>query len=183
MLRISEASKTIVVSGVPDVLTPSRMADKLIIHFQSSRSHGGDVEKVEYPTNFKGVGFVTFEKNTDAEKVITKEQIMRDKEFPQDYHLTVYKFTPDVFFYVNADLDLSMFGEDEQQREAIQNLQAVHRSVRIGPLVMPGQWRGGTVKVEGPFTALKALRQDLLQRAGGSNSHTGIVLPMVQNDF
>lgn len=33
---------------------------------------------------------------TDAEMVIRKKQIMCDKEFPQDYPITVYKFTQDV---------------------------------------------------------------------------------------
>lgn len=54
--------RTVVVSGVPDVLPASRMADKLTVHFQSRRrSHGGDVEVVEYPTNMDGVAFVTFD--------------------------------------------------------------------------------------------------------------------------
>lgn len=55
-------SRMVVVSGVPDVLPASRMIDKLTIHFQSSRSDGGDVEDVKYPTNLNGVAFVTFEK-------------------------------------------------------------------------------------------------------------------------
>lgn len=54
--------RTVVVSGVPDVLPVSRMVDKLTIHFQSRRrSRGGDVEVVEYPTNMDGVAFVTFD--------------------------------------------------------------------------------------------------------------------------
>lgn len=55
-------SRTVVVSGVPDVLPACRMSDKLTIHFQSRRqSHGGDVEVVTYPTSMKGVAFVTFD--------------------------------------------------------------------------------------------------------------------------
>lgn len=58
-----KGNRTVVVSGVPDVLPVSRMIDKLTIHFQSyRRSHGGDVEVVKYPTNMDGVAFVTFDK-------------------------------------------------------------------------------------------------------------------------
>lgn len=58
----SVARRTLVVSGVPDALSPSRMADKLVIHFQRSKNHGGDVQHVQYPTNLKGVAFVTFDR-------------------------------------------------------------------------------------------------------------------------
>ena len=34
--------------------------------------------------------------STDAERVVKKEQSMRDEEFPKDYTLTVFKFTTDV---------------------------------------------------------------------------------------
>lgn len=58
-----EGNRTVVVSGVPDVLPVSRMTDKLTIHFQSCRrSGGGDVQVVKYPTNMDGVAFVTFDK-------------------------------------------------------------------------------------------------------------------------
>eukprot|EP00063_Salmo_salar_P065970 XP_014040805.1 PREDICTED: probable GPI-anchored adhesin-like protein PGA55 [Salmo salar] len=146
------------------------MADKLVIHFQSSRSHGGDVENIKYPTSFKGVAFVTFENTRDAEMVIRKKQIMCDKEFPQDYPITVYKFTQDVLFYANAKVDLSIFGDEEQQESVIQSLQPAHRSVRI--CLLPSQ--EGKASVEGPFSAVRALREDLLQRATtSSSSHPG----------
>lgn len=58
-----ESHRVVVVSGVPDVLPPGRIADKLTIHFQSPRrSRGGDVEEVKYPINLDGVAFVTFVK-------------------------------------------------------------------------------------------------------------------------
>ncbi|KAK6325675.1 hypothetical protein J4Q44_G00050170 [Coregonus suidteri] len=168
-MNLSEENRTVVVSGVPDTLSMSRMADKLFIHFQSSRSHGGDVEDIKYPSSFKGVAFVTFENTRDAEMVIRNEQIMCDKEFPQDYPLTVYKFTQDVLFYINAKVNLSIFGDKEQQETVIQSLQSAHRSVRICPL--PSQ--ESNASVEGPFTAVRALREDLLQRAAASSSHIG----------
>ncbi|XP_029603395.1 uncharacterized protein LOC115188736 isoform X2 [Salmo trutta] len=170
VMNLSEENRTVVVSGVPDTLSSSRMADKLVIHFQSSRSHGGDVENIKYPTSFKGVAFVTFENTRDAEMVIRKKQIMCDKEFPQDYPITVYKFTQDVLFYVNAKVDLSIFGDEEQQESVIQSLQPAHRSVRI--CLLPSQ--EGKASVEGPFSAVRALREDLLQWAtASSSSHPG----------
>ncbi|XP_029929588.1 uncharacterized protein LOC115374680 [Myripristis murdjan] len=153
-------SRMVVVSGVPDVLPASRMIDKLTIHFQSSRSDGGDVEDVKYPTNLNGVAFVTFERAKDAERVVKKEQqVMRDKEFPEDYHLTVFPFTADVFFYVtNAKVDLSAFHYD--QESLIQSLKSTHRWVRFQ--AVPQEKKA---TVEGPFTAIKALREDLISRA------------------
>ncbi|XP_035623614.2 uncharacterized protein LOC118380745 isoform X1 [Oncorhynchus keta] len=168
-MNLSEENRTVVVSGVPDTLSSSRMADKLVIHFQSSRSHGGDVENIKYPTSFKGVAFVTFENTRDAEMVIRK-QIMCDKEFPQDYPITVFRFTQDVLFYVNAEVDLSVCGDEEQQENVIQSLQSAHRSVRI--CLLPSQ--EGKASVEGPFSAIRDLREDLLQRAtASSSSHPG----------
>uniref|UniRef100_A0A4W5PTM9 RRM domain-containing protein n=1 Tax=Hucho hucho TaxID=62062 RepID=A0A4W5PTM9_9TELE len=170
VMNLSEENRTVVVSGVPDTLSSSRMADKLVIHFQSSRSHGGDVENIKYPTSFKGVAFVTFENTRDAEMVCRKKQIMCDKEFPQDYPLTVYTFTQDVLFYVDAKVDLSIFGDEEQQETVIQSLQSAHRSVRI--CLLPSQ--EGKASVEGPFSAIRALREDLLQWAtASSSSHPG----------
>lgn len=72
VMNLSEENRTVVVSGVPDTLSSCRMADKLVIHFQSSRSHGGDVENIKYPTSFKGVAFVTFENTRGNRNTVTK---------------------------------------------------------------------------------------------------------------
>ncbi|TMS11650.1 RNA-binding protein 43 [Larimichthys crocea] len=75
METCKKGRRTVVVSGVPDVLPVSRMIDKLTIHFQSRRrSHGGDVEVVTYPTNMDGVAFVSFDEAADAENVVRKDQ-------------------------------------------------------------------------------------------------------------
>uniref|UniRef100_A0A3Q2CL78 RNA binding motif protein 43 n=1 Tax=Cyprinodon variegatus TaxID=28743 RepID=A0A3Q2CL78_CYPVA len=64
---MAETRRKVVVSGVPSELEPSRMVDKLTIHFQTRRrSHGGDVELVEYPTSMNGVAFVTFDRAEDV---------------------------------------------------------------------------------------------------------------------
>ncbi|KAJ8393746.1 hypothetical protein AAFF_G00056610 [Aldrovandia affinis] len=154
----SEEPRTVVVSGVPDVLPCSRMADKLEIHFQSSRSHGGDVDRIRYPTNIRGVAFVTFEDVRDVDKVLETDQIMEDKEFPEAYTLTVFKFSDDVFFFARGEADLSLFGDYER---LVRALRASHRSVRIVSL-LPSE---GRVLVEGPFRAVRELREDLSTRA------------------
>ncbi|XP_041637484.1 uncharacterized protein LOC121506052 [Cheilinus undulatus] len=156
-----DESRTVVVSGVPKVLPVSRMIDKLTIHFQRRRrSHGGDVDVVRYPTNMDGVAFVTFDSPEDAARVVRKEeQIMMDSEFPSEYPLTVFPFTRDVYFYASrAEVDLSMFGSD--QESLIQSLRSTHRSLRFLPL--PKQRKA---TIEGPFSAVQALRKDLIHRA------------------
>ncbi|KAM9327568.1 uncharacterized protein KZ484_019036 [Pholidichthys leucotaenia] len=152
--------RTVVVSGVPDVLSPDRMIDKLTIHFQNRRrSHGGDVEGVRYPTGMDGVAFITFDRAEDAERVVgKKEQFMTDDQFSEDYILTVFPFSRDVFFYVpNATLDLSAFGAN--QESLIESLRSSHRSIRFRP-----EFQQCIVFVEGPFTAIRALREDLILR-------------------
>ncbi|XP_008426696.1 uncharacterized protein LOC103476264 [Poecilia reticulata] len=158
---MADSRRTVVVSGVPAVLQFSRMVDKLIIHFQSRRrSHGGDVEVVKYPTNMGGVAFVTFDKAEDAKRVVRKEQqIMMDEEFTQDYTLTVFPFSTDVFLYVaGATVDLSVFGSD--QASLIKSLQSAHRSIRFQ--ASPQQRKAS---IEGPFSAVSALKEDLIRRA------------------
>lgn len=96
----------------------------------------------------------------DAERVVRKEQqIMSDEEFPEDYLLTVYPFTRDVYFSVSsALLDLSAFGAD--QASLIRSLRSAHRSLRFQPSF---QQRNATI--QGPFAAVAALREDLIRRA------------------
>ncbi|XP_011482930.1 RNA-binding protein 43 [Oryzias latipes] len=155
-----DGRRTVVVSGVPAPLPPSRMADKLTIHFQSRRrSAGGDVEGVTYPTDMDGVAFVTFDRAEDAAKVVEKEQqVMEDEEFPAVYTLTVFPFSTDVFLYVNsATVDLSVF---DDPASLIARLKSTYRSIRFQRL--PQQSK---VSIEGPFYAVRALREDLTARA------------------
>ncbi|TNN66267.1 RNA-binding protein 43 [Liparis tanakae] len=159
--RWVQEARTVVVSGVPDVLPADRMVDKLTIHFQNRRRiRGGDVEAVRYPTGMDGVAFVTFYEAEDAERVAgEKRHAMTDAVFPCEYRLTVFPFTRDVFLYVpSATLDLSAFGEDPST--LIESLRSDHRSLRFRS---PPQQVN--VTVEGPFAAVQALRKDLVQRA------------------
>ncbi|KAF7214828.1 uncharacterized protein [Nothobranchius furzeri] len=168
-----ESSRTVVVSGVPTVLSDSRMVDKLTIHFQSGRrSGGGDVEEVTFPTNMDGVAFVTFDKAEDAEKVVRKKKhVLKDGEFSEDYTLTVFPFSTDVFLYVSkATVDLSVFRSD--QASLIELLQSTHRSIRFRS--SPEQ---GKAYVEGPLSAIKALKEDLYCRAKLPKPSTQTVKP------
>ncbi len=69
-----------------------------------------------------------------------------------------------VFLYVpSAVVDLSVFGVD--QVSLVQSLRSAHRSLRFQPSL---QQRKATI--EGPFAAVKALREDLIRRAGSLKS-------------
>ncbi|XP_049327329.1 uncharacterized protein LOC103026854 isoform X3 [Astyanax mexicanus] len=151
----SDRCRAVVVSGVPDELCSSRMNDKLTIHFQCRRSHGGDVEMVQYPTHLEGVAFVTFDNWRDADRVVKSNQVLKDKEFKEEHPLTVYTYTPEVAFYAYADLDLSLYPDPST---LIATLRSNHKSVRI----QPSQNKPGFVSAEGPFAALQRLRKQLL---------------------
>ncbi|KAL7833920.1 hypothetical protein AOLI_G00288800 [Acnodon oligacanthus] len=154
----SDGCRTVVVAGVPDVMSSERMSDKLTVHFQSARSHGGDVKKVQYPTHLKGVAFITFENWQDADRVVEFNQLLKDKEFDEEFPLTVYKFTPEVTFYAYADMDLSFFPD---LSTLITSMRSTYKSVRFEPSLT----KVGVVSAEGPFSALRELRKDLLSRA------------------
>lgn len=119
---------------------------------------------------------------SDAEKVVRKEQqVLTDSELPEDYLLTVFPFSTDVspvcttppphirsscwsrvlqvFLYVSsAQVDLSAFAGD--QDSLVQSLRSAHRSVRFCPRLHRGK-----VTIEGPFVAVRALREDLVHGA------------------
>ncbi|XP_029942238.1 uncharacterized protein LOC115384082 [Salarias fasciatus] len=156
-----DPDRTVVVSGVPvRVLPAGRTADKLIIHFQSRRrSHGGDVSWVTFPTSMEGVAFVTFDRPEDAARVVKKDQqVMTDAVFPQDFPLTVFPFSTDVYFYVSsARVDLSSL--DGDQPVLLEDLSSAHRSLRFR--MLPCQT---AAIVEGPLAAVRALGADLLLR-------------------
>uniref|UniRef100_A0A8C5DTD1 RRM domain-containing protein n=1 Tax=Gouania willdenowi TaxID=441366 RepID=A0A8C5DTD1_GOUWI len=151
--QCAESSRnTVVVSGVPtDVLPADRMTDKLINHFQNRRkSDGGDVKFVRFPTNTNGVAFITFMDGAGEKSacfVVNTGSVISKHRTP---------LKKDVFSYVsNATLDLSMFDVDLEV--FLGRLRSRHRSLRFTPL--SGQKRA---LIEGPFTAAKALREELI---------------------
>ncbi|XP_022602286.1 RNA-binding protein 43 isoform X2 [Seriola dumerili] len=89
---------------------------------------------------------------------------MTDNEFSEDYLLTVFPLSGDVFLYVSsAKVDLSVFGSD--QASLIRSLRSAHRSLRFQPL--PHRRKA---TIEGPFAAIEALREDLIRRASQLNA-------------
>uniref|UniRef100_W5M0B0 RNA binding motif protein 43 n=1 Tax=Lepisosteus oculatus TaxID=7918 RepID=W5M0B0_LEPOC len=155
----AEEARTIVVAGVPDdALDRGRMADKLVIHFQRARSGGGDVAAIRYPTAFKGVAFITFEEQRDADRVLQMTQTLQDPELLEEYPLTVYPFSQDVFCYARAEVDLSLFGDGGN---VLRGLRSTRRPVRV-TVAPPHRW----ALVEGPFTAVRELREELSKLAG-----------------
>ena len=82
-MDVVDEIRTVVVSGVPDILPSDRMADKLVIHFQSLRSNGGDVQNILYPTISTGVAFVTFDNiaGMSKNKQTKKQSIAISKKY------------------------------------------------------------------------------------------------------
>lgn len=88
---------------------------------------------------------------------ISSSLIIPEQHFSTDAHSTVVVLQ--VFFYVSSTtVDLSMFGSE--QATLIQHLRSAHRSVRFQPLPQQRQ-----ATIEGPFSAVQALREDLICRA------------------
>ncbi|XP_042192304.1 RNA-binding protein 43 [Callorhinchus milii] len=154
------ASRTIVVSGIPeDVLPIAVMADKLTIHFLRPRNGGGEVENVVYPCEVKGNAYVTFEEEKVVESVLKKdEQALEDKALPSRYPLKVSRYRVDVFTRVSVDLDLSSLEPRMDVGKLLRDLQSNNKSLHFSA-------RGERkLHVDGTFTAIKELRKDLLSR-------------------
>ncbi|NXM65058.1 RBM43 protein, partial [Illadopsis cleaveri] len=92
--QAARSTRTIVVAGVPaGLLQDDVMADILTIHFQMSRNNGGDVEEVVYPTQNKGIAYITFEDQGVVERVLKKDQhLLQDKRLSRHYPLTVTRY-------------------------------------------------------------------------------------------
>ncbi|NXX77612.1 RBM43 protein, partial [Urocolius indicus] len=96
--QAAKSARRVVVAGVPDgLLHNDVMADVLIIHFQMAKNNGGDVEEVMYPTEEKGVAYVTFEDPEVAESVLKKdEHRLEDKRLSRCYPLRVTRYCENV---------------------------------------------------------------------------------------
>ncbi|NWU98281.1 RBM43 protein, partial [Upupa epops] len=96
--RAAKAARTVVIAGVPDgLLQDDVMSDILVIHFQTSKNNGGDVEEVLYPTRTKGVAYITFEDQEVVESVLRKhEHRLQDKRLSQYYPLKVTRYCENV---------------------------------------------------------------------------------------
>ncbi|XP_030310176.1 RNA-binding protein 43 isoform X2 [Calypte anna] len=157
-----KSARRIVVTGVPHgLLHHDVMTDILIIHFQKSRNNGGDVEEVKYPTEKKGVAYVTFEDPAVVESVLKKDQHrLEDQRLSRSYPLTVTRYCGNVFSSVTSLLNMSVFKDHLVLEELIQELQKKSTDLSFGPL-QPN----GTISVQGSFPAIQSLRDFLFLKA------------------
>ncbi|KAM9235191.1 RNA-binding protein 43 [Leptosomus discolor] len=174
--RAARSARTVVVAGVPDgLLHNDVMTDILVIHFQMAKNNGGDVEDVMYPTRKEGVAYVTFEDQEVVESVLKKgEHLLEDKRLAGYYPLKVTRYWENVFSSVTSVLDMSVFKDRFVLEDLIQEIKKKSTALSFGPLRS-----NGLISVQGPFPAIKLLRDFLLLKAkslsedkrGESQSH------------
>uniref|UniRef100_A0A8B9F158 RNA binding motif protein 43 n=1 Tax=Amazona collaria TaxID=241587 RepID=A0A8B9F158_9PSIT len=159
--QTARSARTVVISGVPDgLLHNDVMTDILTIHFQMSKNNGGDVEDVIYPTDKRGVAYVTFEDQKVVESVLKKdEHRLEDKRFSRYYLLKVTRYSENVFSSVTCVLNMSMFKEQFILEDLIQEMKK-STDLRFGPLQSNGH-----ISVQGSFPDIKLLRDFLLLKA------------------
>uniref|UniRef100_A0A672V2W3 RNA binding motif protein 43 n=1 Tax=Strigops habroptila TaxID=2489341 RepID=A0A672V2W3_STRHB len=152
--QAAKSARTVVITGVPDgLLHNDVMTDILTIHFQMSKNNGGDVEDVAYPTDKKGVAYVTFEDPKVLESVLKKdEHRLEDKRLSRYYPLKV-------FSSVTSVLNMSVFKEQFVLEDLIQEIKK-STDLTFGPLQSNGH-----ISVQGSFPDVKLLRDFLLLKA------------------
>ncbi|KFQ46726.1 RNA-binding protein 43, partial [Nestor notabilis] len=156
--QAAKSARTVVIAGVPDgLLHNDVMTDILTIHFQMSKNNGGDVEDVTYPTDKKGVAYVTFEDQKVVESVLKKnEHRLEDKRLSRYYPLKVTRYCEDVFSSVTSVLNMSIFKEQFVLEDLIQEIRR-STDLSFGPLQSNGH-----ISVQGSFPDIKLLRDFLL---------------------
>ncbi|KFP31449.1 RNA-binding protein 43, partial [Colius striatus] len=160
--QAAKSARRVVVAGIPDgLLHDDVMADILMIHFQMSKNNGGDVEEVMYPTEEKGVAYVTFEDPEVVESVLRKdEHRLEDKRLSRCYPLRVTRYCENVFSCVTSVLNMSVFKDQFVLEDLIQEIKKKSTALSFGPLQPNGH-----VSVQGSFPAIKLLRDFLLLKA------------------
>ncbi|KAM9284582.1 RNA-binding protein 43 isoform 1-T1 [Cariama cristata] len=160
--QAAKSARTVVIAGVPDgLLHNDVMTDILMIHFQMSKNNGGDVEEVTYPTREKGVAYVTFEDQEVVESVLKKgEHRLEDKRLSRYYPLKVTRYCENVFSSVTSVLNMSIFKDEFVLEDLIREIKKKSTALSFGPLQSNGH-----VSVQGPFPAIKLLRDFLLLKA------------------
>ncbi|XP_074857092.1 RNA-binding protein 43 [Carettochelys insculpta] len=160
--RAAQPEKTIVVSGIPDGLVQDDvMTDILMIHFQKTKNRGGDVQDVVYPTTVKGVAYITFEDKEVTTNVLQKdEHRLEDKRLGSCYPLKVSLVSEHVFTCVSSVLNLSIFGDKYVLEDLVQELQKNIPTLSFSPLQSNGK-----ISVQGSFSAIKSLKDNLLLKA------------------
>ncbi|XP_062434725.1 RNA-binding protein 43 [Rhea pennata] len=164
--QTAKSARTVVISGVPDgLLNDDVMTDTLVIHFQMAKNNGGDVEEIMYPTMKKGVAYLTFEDPEVVENVLKKdEHRLEDKRLSGYYPLKVTRcpqyYCENVFSSVTSVLNMSIFKDQFVLEDLIQELKKNIRALSFGCLESNGH-----ISVQGPFPAIKLLKDFLLLKA------------------
>uniref|UniRef100_A0A8C3UC41 NID domain-containing protein n=1 Tax=Catharus ustulatus TaxID=91951 RepID=A0A8C3UC41_CATUS len=139
----AKSRRTIVIAGVPaGLLQDEVMADILTIHFQMSRNNGGDVEEVTYPTQNKGVAYITFEDQAGIEIPVLK------------YYLNHIPLPPPTKNY------MAVFRGHCVLEDLVEEMKKQSPDLDFGVLQPDGR-----IAVQGSFPALRALREFLLLKA------------------
>ncbi|MGH0128785.1 UNVERIFIED_CONTAM: hypothetical protein FKN15_046597 [Acipenser sinensis] len=182
--------RTVLLSGISDVLDEEDLQDNLEIHFQKPNNYGGEVENIKY--NAQGQTTVAYfneetalcligskvkmDRTPEARTIVVSGvpqheldcRRMADKlvihfqkaksaggDVEKIKYPTSIKGVAYITFEEKEEVDLSLSSEHEK---LVKELQTRYRAVRISPLQANQR-----VQVEGPFTAIKKLREDLLQ--------------------
>ncbi|KAM5280103.1 RNA-binding protein 43 [Ctenodactylus gundi] len=153
------SERTVAVAGLPvGLFNDQRLVTLVKSHFQDSKSEGGDIEDVIYPTTTKGVAYVIFKDKKVAENVIRqrKHHLAKDTGYAQ---FVVSDFSEKVFSSVKAVLDLSAFQSQIVLESLVVDLQEQIPTLHFSPLEL-----SGTISVEGSFLDMKRLEETLLSK-------------------
>uniref|UniRef100_A0A8C3U9T1 RRM domain-containing protein n=1 Tax=Catharus ustulatus TaxID=91951 RepID=A0A8C3U9T1_CATUS len=160
--KTAKSRRTIVIAGVPaGLLQDEVMADILTIHFQMSRNNGGDVEEVTYPTQNKGVAYITFEDQAVVERVLRKDQhLLQDKRLSRLYPLSVTRYCQHVSSSLINLILMAVFRGHCVLEDLVEEMKKQSPDLDFGVLQPDGR-----IAVQGSFPALRALREFLLLKA------------------
>ncbi|KAG9339183.1 hypothetical protein JZ751_024041 [Albula glossodonta] len=152
---------TIEVHGVPHVLPPDRMIDKLTIHFLRPRNGGGEVLRVLFSPRSSNHALIIFERSDVAASVLQQDHVLQVEG--QSYPLKVQRMMcAEVDLHARTTLDLRMFRDQA----------LVHNILRKYRLKM-SQQSDGQLLLEGSFLSLSAAKvtlTDLLSSEAQSHS-------------
>ncbi|KAM4869999.1 RNA-binding protein 43 [Urocitellus parryii] len=153
--------RTIVVAGLPVGLLSDQLLTTLVeSYFRDIKNEGGDIEDVIYPTRTKGVAYVIFKEKKVAENVVRQKKHHLAIQKMVHAQLTVSHFSEKVFSSVKATLDLSVFRGQIILESLVIDLKKKIPTLNFSPL-----GPGGRISVEGPFLAIKKLKESLLSKA------------------
>ncbi|KAG3274461.1 RNA binding motif protein 43 [Ictidomys tridecemlineatus] len=153
--------RTIVVAGLPVGLLSDQLLTTLVeSYFRDIKNEGGDIEDVIYPTRTKGVAYVIFKEKKVAENVVRQKKHHLAIQKTVHAQLTVSHFSEKVFSSVKVTLDLSVF-----RGQIILESLVIDLKKKIPTLNFSSLGPGGRISVEGPFLAIKNLKESLLSKA------------------